>query len=60
MLPNPSDPGHSGLRQAASEWVSWRRCSGVQPPPMLRRYAASTADERARDAHRRHGLGARL
>jgi integrase len=52
---------------AAHEWLSSEgsetdlmRLMGWKSPQMLRRYGASMADQRARDAHRKHGLGDRL
>ncbi len=36
------------------------RMVGWKSPQMLRRYGASKADEQARDAHRRLGLGDKL
>jgi site-specific recombinase XerD len=62
--------GHIHLHQfrhsAASNWLhqggqetDLMRLMGWSSPEMLRRYGASAADRRARDAHRRMGLGDR-
>lgn len=50
---------HRWLHDGGSEG-DLQRIAGWKSPQMLQRYGASAADERARDAHKRMGLGDRL
>lgn len=50
---------HRWLHDGGSEG-DLQRLAGWKSPQMLQRYGASAADERARDAHKRLGLGDKL